>query len=167
MFAIAAVALVLFVVWERHREKVQRAALLDLNLFSFSTFSWGNLTAAMVGVGEFAIIFVLPLYLINALGIDVMGAGLVLAAMALGAFFSGASARHVEQSDSRAFCPYASWCAARLHSRTYRPPRVCDGGSRSPPRRSRQHRLVHDGWPRHRGVRHRKRHRISLASPGR
>lgn len=56
-FGIAAVALVLFVVWERHREKVQRAALLDLGLFSFSTFSWGNLTAAMVAVGEFAIIF--------------------------------------------------------------------------------------------------------------
>lgn len=94
-FAIAAVALVLFVFWERHRERVRRAALLDLGLFSFSTFSWGNLTAAMVAVGEFAIVFVLPLYLINALGLDVMGAGLVLAAMAVGAFFSGAAARHV------------------------------------------------------------------------
>ena len=94
-FAVAAIALVLFVIWERHREKVQRAALLDLDLFSFSTFSWGNLTAAMVAVGEFAIIFVLPLYLINALGLDVMGAGLVLAAMAVGAFLSGAAARHL------------------------------------------------------------------------
>lgn len=95
MFAIAAVALVLFVIWERHREKVQREALLDLGLFSFSTFSWGNLTAGMVAVGEFALLFVLPLYLINALGLDVMGAGLVLAAMALGAFVSGAAARHL------------------------------------------------------------------------
>ncbi len=94
-FGIAVVAMVLFVIWERHREKVRRAALLDLALFSFSTFSWGNLTAAMVAVGEFAIIFVLPLYLINALGLDVMGAGLVLAAMAVGAFLSGASARHL------------------------------------------------------------------------
>ncbi|MGW9627829.1 MFS transporter [Microbacterium sp. NPDC055521] len=93
--AIAIIALVLFVVWERHREKVQREALLDLGLFTFSTFSWGNLTAAMVAIGEFAIIFVLPLFLINALGLDVMGAGLVLAAMAVGAFFSGAAARHL------------------------------------------------------------------------
>ncbi|MGZ0712776.1 MFS transporter (plasmid) [Coraliomargarita sp. W4R53] len=92
---IAIVALVLFVAWERHRAKVQRSALLDLNLFTLPTFSWGNLTAAMVAVGEFAIIFVLPLYLINALGLDVFGAGLVLAAMAIGAFFSGASARHL------------------------------------------------------------------------
>ncbi|SPD88858.1 membrane protein of unknown function [Micropruina glycogenica] len=44
---------------------------------------------------SFAIIFVLPLYLINALGLDVMGAGLVLAAMAVGAFLSGAAARHL------------------------------------------------------------------------
>src|SRR5690606_12091986 len=94
-FATAAVALVLFVVWERHREKVQRAALLDLGLFSFSTFSWGNLTAGMVAVGEFALLFVLPLYLVNALGLDVFAAGLVLAAMAFGAFASGAAARHL------------------------------------------------------------------------
>ncbi|KYH44692.1 DHA2 family efflux MFS transporter permease subunit [Branchiibius sp. NY16-3462-2] len=94
-FGIAAVALTLFVIWERHREKAKRAALLDLTLFSFSTFSWGNLTAAMVAVGEFAIIFVLPLYLVNARGLDVMGTGLVLAAMAIGAFFSGAAARHI------------------------------------------------------------------------
>lgn len=93
--AIAAVALTLFVFWERHRERVRRSALLDLDLFSLATFSWGNLTAAMVAVGEFAIIFVLPLYLINALGLSVMGAGFVLAAMAVGAFLSGASARHL------------------------------------------------------------------------
>lgn len=37
----------------------------------------------------------LPLYLINVLGLDVMGAGPVLAAMAVGAFLSGAAARHV------------------------------------------------------------------------
>lgn len=54
--------------------------------------------AAAIGplaVGEFAIIFVLPLYLVNALGLDVMGAGLVLAAMAAGAFLSGAAARRL------------------------------------------------------------------------
>ena len=94
-FTVALIALVLFVIWENHRKKVQRSALLDLELFSFSTFSWGNLTAAMVAVGEFTLIFVLPLYLINGLGLSVMHAGLLLAAMAGGAFFSGAIARHI------------------------------------------------------------------------
>ena len=94
-FAVAIVAIGLFVIWEQHRENVQRSALLDLGLFNFPTFSWGNLTAAMVAVGEFAIIFVLPLYLVNALGLSVMSSGLVLAAMAIGAFVAGAAARHV------------------------------------------------------------------------
>lgn len=94
-FAVAIVAIGLFVIWEQHSENVQRSALLDLGLFNFPTFSWGNLTAAMVAVGEFAIIFVLPLYLVNALGLSVMSSGLVLAAMAIGAFVAGAAARHV------------------------------------------------------------------------
>lgn len=88
-------ALVLFVLWERHRAHNGRSAILDLTLFSLPTFAWGNVTAAMVAVGEFAIIFVLPLYLMNVLGLDVMTAGLILAAMAIGAFVSGASARHL------------------------------------------------------------------------
>ncbi len=93
--AIAVVALTLFVLWERHRARNGRSALLDLALFRLPTFTWGNVTAGAVAVGEFAIIFVLPLYLVNALGMNAMGAGLVLAAMALGAFTSGAAARHV------------------------------------------------------------------------
>lgn len=92
---VAAVALALFVLWERHRAAVGRSALLDLRLFTLASFSWGNLTAATVAVGEFALLFVLPLFLVNVLGLSVMGAGLVLAAMAFGAFLSGAAARHL------------------------------------------------------------------------
>lgn len=93
--AISAVAITLFILWERHRARNGRDALLELGLFRLPTFTWGNLTAGMVAVGEFAIIFVLPLYLINALGMGALGAGLVLAGMALGAFASGAAARHL------------------------------------------------------------------------
>ncbi|WP_029251676.1 DHA2 family efflux MFS transporter permease subunit [Paraoerskovia marina] len=95
VLALAVIMLVGFVAWERHRARVGRSALLDLSLFSIPTFRWGNLTAMTVAVGEFGIIFVLPLFLVNVLGLSTMGAGLVLAAMALGAFFSGAMARHL------------------------------------------------------------------------
>lgn len=95
MLLVSAVALTLFVLWERHRKKVQRSALLHLDLFRLRSFSWGNVTAAMVAVGEFALLFVLPLYLVNVLGLDVIGAGVILAAMAFGAFLSGAAARHL------------------------------------------------------------------------
>lgn len=95
MLVISAVSLVTFWFWERRRLAERRSAILDVNLFHLQTFSWGNLTAAAVAVGEFAILFVLPLYLVNALGLDVMTAGWILAAMAVGAFFSGAMARHL------------------------------------------------------------------------
>ncbi len=72
-----------------------RSALLDLALFRIPTFRWGNVAATAVAVGEFGIIFVLPLFLVNVLALSTMGAGLVLAAMPVGAFLSGASARHL------------------------------------------------------------------------
>ncbi|WP_245933738.1 MFS transporter [Arthrobacter livingstonensis] len=88
-------ALVAFVLWERHRAARQRSAILDLSLFRIPTFSWGNAVAATVAIGEFGLLLVLPLYLINILGLGTLRAGLVLAAMAAGAFLSGASARHL------------------------------------------------------------------------
>lgn len=94
-FVVGLVFLALFLLWERHRAGNGRDALLDLRLFSIPTFTWGNATALSVAAGEFVIVFVLPLYLVNVLGLTILQAGFVLAAMALGAFLSGASARHV------------------------------------------------------------------------
>lgn len=89
------VVLVLFVVWENYRRRNADQVLLDVSMFSYATFSWGNTTAMLVAVGEFALVFVLPLYLVSAVGLSTIATGLVLAAMALGAFFSGAMARHL------------------------------------------------------------------------
>lgn len=89
------VPIAFFLLWERHRDRVRRSALLDLSLFSLLRFSWGNVTAAIVAVGEFALIFVLPLYLVSARGLSVLQSGFVLAAMAIGAFIAGAQARHL------------------------------------------------------------------------
>lgn len=94
-FMVALASLVSFVWWEQRRSKLDQPVVLDLGLFRLPTFSWGNVTASMVAIGEFALLFVLPLYLVNALGLAVIEAGLILSAMALGAFFAGASARHI------------------------------------------------------------------------
>ncbi|CEI31906.1 major facilitator superfamily drug:H+ antiporter 2.A.1.3.x [Propionibacterium freudenreichii] len=88
-----AALLVAFVFVERARAHRGKSVTLDLRLFSIPSFSWGNLTAGAVSAGEFALIFVLPLYLINAVGLSTIEAGLVLMAMALGAMISGALAR--------------------------------------------------------------------------
>ncbi len=93
--AVGVVALVGFVLWERHRARIRYSAILDLGLFRFHTFSWGNCTAMAVAIGEFGLLLVLPLFLVNAYGLSTLGAGYVLAVMALGAFASGAAARHV------------------------------------------------------------------------
>ena len=92
---IAAVSLTGFIVTELGRRRAKDAVLLDLSMFRYPTFTWGNLTALMVAVGEFALVFVIPLYLVSSVGLSTVATGLVLAAMAIGAFFSGASARHL------------------------------------------------------------------------
>ncbi|MFD0759314.1 DHA2 family efflux MFS transporter permease subunit [Arthrobacter ulcerisalmonis] len=87
--------LTLFILWERHRARIGRSAILDLNLFNTGTFRWGNLTAMVVATGEFGLLFVLPLFLVNVAGLSALGAGVILAAMAAGAFIAGARARHL------------------------------------------------------------------------
>lgn len=92
---VGVVLLGVFLLRERRLLRRGRDVLLDLGLFRLPTFAWGSLTAATVAVGEFALLFTLPLYLVDVRGLDTMGAGLVMAALAVGAFLSGAMARHV------------------------------------------------------------------------
>ena len=95
--ALAAGAMLLsgFVLVESRRQRTGRATVLDLRLFRLTTFSLGNGTALLVAVGEFALLFVLPLFLVTSLALSVLAAGAVLASMATGAFLSGAAARHL------------------------------------------------------------------------
>lgn len=77
-----------FVLVERRRGAAGRDVLLDMGLFRLPSFAWGNAAALMVSMGEFGLLFVLPLYLQNVRGLSPIGAGWVLAAVALGAFGS-------------------------------------------------------------------------------
>ncbi len=90
---LGALATILLGVVERGRARRGRAVVADLSLFAVPTFAWGNLTAAMVAVGEFAVLFGLPLYLVYAERLSILQAGWVVAAMAVGAFVAGARAR--------------------------------------------------------------------------
>lgn len=93
--ALGLVALVALVRWESALARRGTPGVLDVGLFRLATFSWGNLTAGLVAVGEFALVLVLPLVLVTSMGLGPLGAGLVLASMAAGAFLSGAAARHL------------------------------------------------------------------------
>ena len=84
--AVSAIAMVVFVLWERHREHQHKNVLLDLNLFSITSFRNGSLAALIISMGEFGILFAIPLWLQNVLGLSPISAGLVLLWLAGGSF---------------------------------------------------------------------------------
>lgn len=84
-----------FALTELTRARKGKIVILDVSMFAIGTFGWGNLTAAIVNAGQFAVMFILPLYLINARGLSPLGAGSILGVMALGSVVSGGLARVV------------------------------------------------------------------------
>ena len=85
--AIFLVSAVAFVRWELRREKSGKNVILDLNLFSITSFRNGSIAAGIISMGEFGILFALPLWLQNVLGLSPISSGLVLLWLAAGAFF--------------------------------------------------------------------------------
>lgn len=83
-----------FIVAERHRTGAAGDRLLDLRLFRIPSFRAGLLVALIVSLGEFGLLFVLPLFVQGVLGYDPMQTGVLLLALAAGSFIaSGASTR--------------------------------------------------------------------------
>jgi len=66
--AISLLAGVGFVLWERSREKRGLGVLLDLNLFKIASFRNGSIAALIISMGEFGLLFAIPLWLQNVLG---------------------------------------------------------------------------------------------------
>lgn len=85
-FVLGVLALVAFVLVEKRRNADGRAAMLDLSLFSIASFRNGNIAAAIVSLGEFGLLFALPLWFQNVRGYSAFDTGLVLLALAAGSF---------------------------------------------------------------------------------
>lgn len=95
--------LVLFVIWEKIQTNKGHTVLLNLSLFKFNSFSLGNTIATIVAIGEFGLLFLLPLFLQNILGFSAMKAGLFLASMGVGAFIAGGLATPLVMKTSAKF----------------------------------------------------------------
>lgn len=67
------------------------AALMDVRLFSIASFRNGNIATLIIGLGEFGIVAVLPLWLQFALGYSPVEAGLALVPVAVGSFVASAA----------------------------------------------------------------------------
>jgi EmrB/QacA subfamily drug resistance transporter len=87
-FLFSVACLTAFVIIERGRNKADKVVVLDLSLFGLKSFRWGNTTALIVSLGEFGLVFVLPLYLQNVLGFTPIKSGVYLAFIAAGAFLA-------------------------------------------------------------------------------
>ncbi|OKJ19504.1 multidrug transporter [Streptomyces sp. CB02130] len=66
--------------------------LMDVSLFSIASFRSGNIATVIIGIGEFGVVAILPLWLQFTLGYSALQAGLALVPVAIGSFVaSGAS----------------------------------------------------------------------------
>jgi len=90
--AVSILATVLFVAWEKHRAMQSKSVLLDLNLFKLASFRNGSIAALIISMGEFGVIFALPLWLQNVEGLSAVNSGLVLLWLAGGAFLASGAA---------------------------------------------------------------------------
>jgi EmrB/QacA subfamily drug resistance transporter len=80
------VALALFAVVEVGRNRRGQPVLLDLGLFRITSFRNGNIAAGIVSLGEFGLLFTLPLWFQNVLGYSAFETGLCLLPLAIGSF---------------------------------------------------------------------------------
>jgi len=76
-----------FVRSQRVRGMAGRPVLVDLGLLGVRSFRYGAIAALIVALGEFGLLFTLPLLLQNALGFSPLGTGWLIVSLAVGTFF--------------------------------------------------------------------------------
>ena len=82
------IALALFLVVEGRRSRAGKFFLFDVGLWLYPAFRYGNLAGTIVSLGEFGLLFALPLYLQAVRGYSAFETGLVFLALAVGSFFA-------------------------------------------------------------------------------
>jgi EmrB/QacA subfamily drug resistance transporter len=93
--AFGVIALVLFIVIERRRSRAGKFFLFDVDLWLFPAFRYGNLAGTIVSLGEFGLLFALPLFLQGVVGYSAFETGVVFLSLAIGAFFAAPLAARI------------------------------------------------------------------------
>jgi EmrB/QacA subfamily drug resistance transporter len=86
--AFGLLSILAFVFLELARVKAGKVVVVDLRLFRIRTFGAGNVVALVVSLGEFGLLFALPLFLQATRGYDALQTGVILLALAAGSFFA-------------------------------------------------------------------------------
>lgn len=79
-------ALVAFVLVELRRLRAGKVVVVNLRLFRIRSFGAGNFVALIVSLGEFGLLFALPLFLQAVRGYSALETGVILLALAGGSF---------------------------------------------------------------------------------
>jgi EmrB/QacA subfamily drug resistance transporter len=98
---ISALLVAMFVGVERRRGRKGRPTLIDLSLFAIPSFRTGSIAVLIVALGEFGILFLLPLYLQVGHSLSPLRAQLVILPTALGAFISAPITARRKDTPSR------------------------------------------------------------------
>jgi EmrB/QacA subfamily drug resistance transporter len=85
-FAIGFASLAAFAIIELRRQRAGKFILFDFTLWQNPSFRFGNLTATIVALGEFGLLFALPLFLQGVLGYSAFETGLAFLSLAVGSF---------------------------------------------------------------------------------
>ena len=86
--AIGALSLGAFALYERSRLRAKKSVLIDFTLFSIPTFRYGNIAGTIVSLGEFGILFAIPLFLAAVQQYSAFETGLCFVPLALGSFIA-------------------------------------------------------------------------------
>jgi EmrB/QacA subfamily drug resistance transporter len=82
---------------EHRRAADGKPVLLDLSLFRIPSFRYGSLVGMIVSLGEFGLLFALPLFLQAVYGYNALETGVILVALASGAFVGSGTAAPLAQ----------------------------------------------------------------------
>ncbi len=99
---LAVVCFGLFLLVERNKARKGQVLLVDFRLFVYRSYAFGNLVGLVISLGEYGIIFVLPLFLQGVLGFSAFQTGGLFLSLALGSFLAGGLAT-----------PLTHWLGAR------------------------------------------------------
>ncbi len=96
--ALGVLVLVGFVLWEVRRTRLGQSVMMDLSLFRIRRYSYGNIVATIVSLGEFGALFMLPLWLQAVAGYDPIETGALIAVLGVGTVLAGGAAREVARA---------------------------------------------------------------------
>jgi len=82
------IALGLFAMVETRRLRAGKFYLVDFGLWRYRAFRYGNFAGTIVSLGEFGLLFVLPLFLQAVLELTAFETGLVFLSLAIGSFLA-------------------------------------------------------------------------------